>query len=92
MGGSSSVDSPRVFSPHLETFGKRQSTTRSTNLPKARSTEQSERETVRQPQQEQEPQFKWPLPKKEEEEDFVPNKYIDKEQYSLPRSRYERVS
>jgi hypothetical protein len=86
MGASSSVDSTR-------TQERRENTLQSRSHLSERSTDLSERDTLRQQKHEQDMQIKWPLPKIEEEKDFVPKRSrIDKSQYSFVRSRYERVS
>jgi len=82
MGGGSSIDREKEFDRHLKTTEIRDNSLRPTEHVQERILSQPKQET----------QLKWPLPKKEEEKDFVPNRYIDNERYLLLQSQYERVS
>jgi hypothetical protein len=82
MGGGSSIDHEKQFDTPLKTPEIQDNLWRSTEHVQERIS----------PQPQQETQLKWPLPKKEQEKDFVPNQSIDNQRYSLLKSQYERVS
>ncbi|CAF0926811.1 unnamed protein product [Rotaria sp. Silwood1] len=83
MGGGSSFENRKVPSPEL----KKPRIPENAMQPK----EQLKGETLSQPNtQKEKQQLKWPLPKEEREEEFVPNNHIDKKRYSLVQDRYER--